>query len=121
MPARRIYLACFGAIFAAGIGLVIAGGTSPTMFLFTYLPMPIAYSCMRPLSVGMLLSEADVDAGVLSSLINFGLYCIGLAGIALGSLAWPNRVAAMGVASAALAFAGSIIIALSLKEKMLRC
>lgn len=117
MPARRIYLACFGAIFAAGIGMVIAGGTSPIMFLFTYLPMPIAYSCMRPLSVGMLLSEADADAGVLSSLINFGLYCIGLAGIALGSLAWPNRVAVMGVASAALAFAGSLMIALSLKEK----
>ena len=117
MPARRIYLVCFGVIFAAGIGMVVVGNASPIAFFLTYLPMPIAYSCMRPLSVGMLLSEADVDAGALSSLINFGLYCIGLAGIALGSVAWPNRIAAMGIASSALACVSSYVIAFSLKGR----
>lgn len=85
-----------GALDGLGLG-------APTLFMCCWAFVMVNNAIARPLGTSIMLKQHDGDNGSLSSLINFGLYMIGLVGMCLGSIGWGNYVLALGVIVAVVA------------------
>ena len=99
-----------GGILIIVVGLLNASGAlasfgmlAPVVFWISFLIVAFNNSIARPLGVSVLLKQHQRNTGSLSSLINFGLYIIGLIGMVLGSYDWDNYVLALGCIIVAIA------------------
>jgi len=95
---RKIYTVCLSVITLGSILVLTLGSFAPWSFFLCFVWLHIANSTSRPLITGLLLEQHEGDAGTLSSLVNFGMYIIGLSGMLIAStLNLGSYVFALGV------------------------
>lgn len=97
VPPRFIYGGCLVVIMIAGVAIATIGKAGPFAFFFTFVMVAIANSTARPLAMSVMLRQHEGDTGTLSSVINFGIYLVGLVGMGSGSLASGDFVLSLGI------------------------
>ncbi len=81
----------------AGLVLLGWGTASVWVFCAALMLFSFAESALRPYTTNILLSQQERDTGSASSLINFVFNVMGVLGMALAVLPWPNYVVGIGV------------------------
>jgi DHA1 family bicyclomycin/chloramphenicol resistance-like MFS transporter len=108
VPEKTIYRRAQRLILTGGICITVVGLAkqagllsglgigAPFLFWLSFLLVGFDNSIARPLGMSILLRQFSKGAGTLSATINFGLYLIGLIGMCIASLDWPDYVLALG-------------------------
>ncbi|MBQ9069649.1 MAG: multidrug effflux MFS transporter [Eggerthellaceae bacterium] len=97
MTPRLFTHGVFALCLAAGAVLLGWGSTSVWVFCAALMLFCLAESAVRPYATNILLSQQERDTGSASSLINFVFNVMGVLGMALAVLPWPNYVVGIGV------------------------
>ena len=92
----QILMGCFGASAVSGILMLLIGPLGPWPFLAALLPMPVAFSCMRPPAVYLMLAQHEGDAGSVSALMGSAFTVMASAGMIVVSMNLWGRVELVG-------------------------
>lgn len=115
---RFVYGGCLVVIMLAGALISTVGHAGPFAFFFTFVMVAIANSTARPLAMSVMLRQHEGDTGTLSSVINFGIYLIGLIGMGAGSLASGDFVLALGMIVLVMSTLSFISFVVLMKSKI---
>jgi DHA1 family bicyclomycin/chloramphenicol resistance-like MFS transporter len=89
----------------SGLLTLLLGPRGPWPFILAFLPTPIAFSCIRPPAVFLMLAQHEEDAGSVSGLMGGSNTVMGSIGIILVSLELWGRVQLIGALTLGLAVA----------------
>jgi DHA1 family bicyclomycin/chloramphenicol resistance-like MFS transporter len=92
----KILMGCFTASAASGILMLFIGPLGPWPFILALLPMPIAFSCMRPPAVYLMLAQHEGDAGSVSALMGSTFMVMASLGMLVVSMNLWGRVELVG-------------------------
>ena len=81
---------------AGGIGVLLIGPGSPTLFCAFFATYSLCSAAIRPYTTNILLAQQSRDTGSASSLINFTCSIFGVLGMGLAVLPWPTYVFGLG-------------------------
>jgi DHA1 family bicyclomycin/chloramphenicol resistance-like MFS transporter len=93
----KIITGCFVVSAVSGLLVLFLGGLGPWPFILTLLPMPIAFSCIRPPATFLMLGQHEGDAGSVSALMGASSMVMGSVGMIIASLGLWGRVELIGV------------------------
>ncbi|MDR3364905.1 MAG: MFS transporter [Clostridiales Family XIII bacterium] len=74
---------CLGVIAVCGVGVLLVGSVSPTVFILFIIPSSFAGALSKPLSIFLGLNAQESDTGSASSLIGFASLMMSSLGMAL--------------------------------------
>jgi DHA1 family bicyclomycin/chloramphenicol resistance-like MFS transporter len=97
MRPRQFLGGLMGASVVAGVAMLAFGHIAPLAFCIPFLVFAVCEAAVRPLSVNILLSQADDGAGTASSTINFVCTAVGCVGMLLSQLPWPDYITGLGI------------------------
>ncbi len=92
-----ILTGCLVVSAASGVLILTIGSLGPWPFILALLPMPIAFSCMRPPTTYLMLGQHEGDAGSVSALMGSSHMVMGSIGMVVASLELWGRVQVLGV------------------------
>lgn len=98
-----ILTGCFAACAASGLLILVVGRLGPWPFILAMVPMSIAFSCMRPPAVYILLAQHEGDAGSVSAVMGASYMIMGSLGMVVVSLELWGRVELIGALTLGLA------------------
>ena len=108
-----IVTACFVVIGVSGLLILVVGPLGPWPFILALLPMPLAFSCMRPPATYLMLSLHEGDAGSVAALTGAAHMVLGAVGMQVVSLEVWGRIEMLGTMTLVLAVVtGSLWLAL---------
>jgi DHA1 family bicyclomycin/chloramphenicol resistance-like MFS transporter len=93
---NTILMGCFGASAVSGILMLLIGPLGPWPFLVALLPMPVAFSCLRPPAVYLMLAQHEGDAGSVSALMGSTFTVMASAGMIVVSMNLWGKVELVG-------------------------
>ncbi|OFW56596.1 MAG: hypothetical protein A2133_00055 [Actinobacteria bacterium RBG_16_64_13] len=91
-----ILTGCFVACALSGVLILFVGHLGPWPFILALMPMPVAFSCMRPPAVYLMLGQHEGDAGSVSALMGATHMVTGSIGIVVVSIELWGRVELIG-------------------------
>lgn len=103
-PMHVLYFALTG-ILAAGILLVLLGGTSPLTVAIPMVIVTFSVGFSRPISNSMILDQVDKDVGAASGIMTFEMFFVGAMSMEIISMEWVNKPLVLGI----LALVGAAI------------
>jgi MFS transporter, DHA1 family, multidrug resistance protein len=103
---NKILMGCFAVSAISGILVLFVGRFGPWPFILALLPSPVAFSCMRPPAVYMMLAQHEGDAGSVSALMGSTFMVMASAGMFIVSIDLWSRVALVGALTVGLAVLG---------------
>ena len=106
---NRILMGCFVASAVSGILLLFIGRLGPWPFILALLPSPVAFSCMRPPAVYLLLAQHEGDAGSVSALMSSTFTVMASIGMLVVSLNLWARVELVGALTLGLAVLSEVL------------
>ena len=109
---NTILMGCFGASAVSGILMLLVGPLGPWPFILALLPMPVAFSCMRPPAVYLMLAQHEGDAGSVSALMSSTFMVMASIGMIVVSLNLWGRVELVGALTLGLAVLSGVMWAL---------
>ena len=93
---NSIVTGCFVVAAVSGLLVLLIGGRGPWVFILTFVPMPLAFSCSRPPAFYLMLSQHEGDAGSVSGVMGAVFMTIASIGIVIVSLDLWDRVKLIG-------------------------
>ncbi len=105
----KILMGCFVASGISGALVLFAGPLGPWPFMLSILPSSVAFSCMRPPGVYMMLAQHEGDAGSVSALMGSTFMVMASAGMLLVSLGLWGRVELVGALTLGLAVLSGVM------------
>jgi len=102
----KILVGCFAVCAASGVLLLFIGRLGPWPFIVAMLPSPIAFSCMRPPAVYLMLAQHKGDAGSVSALMGSTFTVMASLGMLVVSMNLWGRVELVGALTLGLAVVG---------------
>ncbi len=98
-----ILMGCFAVSAASGILILFIGLLGPWPFILALLPSPVAFSCMRPPAVYLMLAQHEGDAGSVSALMGSTFTVMASLGMLVVSMNLWGRVELVGAITLGLA------------------
>jgi MFS transporter, DHA1 family, multidrug resistance protein len=98
-----IVTACFAVIGVSGLLILVIGPLGPWPFILALLPMPLAFSCLRPPATYLMLSLHEGDAGSVAALTGASHMVLGSIGMQIVSLEVWGRIEMLGTMTLVLA------------------
>jgi DHA1 family bicyclomycin/chloramphenicol resistance-like MFS transporter len=108
----KILMGCFAVSAASGALVLFIGPLGPWPFILALLPMPIAFSCMRPPAVHLMLAQHEGDAGSVSALMSSTFTVMASIGMIVVSMNLWGRVELVGALTLGLAVVSGVMWAL---------
>lgn len=94
---KQLIMLTFAVAGMSSILLLTIGGSAAIAFLLSFLPFTVIESLARPFSMDILLREVEKNVGTAAAMINFLHTLLGSAGMALGTLPWPDFISGLGI------------------------
>ena len=98
-----IITGCFVVTAVSGLLVLLFGRLGPWPFILTLLPAQVAFSCMRPPAVYLMLAQHEGDGGSLSAVMGAAFTVTGTIGMIIVSLGVWSKVELIGALTLALA------------------
>jgi MFS transporter, DHA1 family, multidrug resistance protein len=108
----KILMGCFAVSAASGILILFVGPLGPWPFILALLPSPVAFSCMRPPAVYLMLAQHEGDAGSVAALMGSTFMVMASFGMLVVSLNLWGRVELVGALTLGLAVLSGVMWAL---------
>ena len=106
---NKILMGCFAVSAVSGILILFIGPLGPWPFILALLPMPIAFSCMRPPAVYLMLAQHEGDAGSVSALMGSTFTVMASIGMIVVSMNLWGRVELVGALTLGLAVVSGVM------------
>lgn len=103
-PMRILYVALC-AIFAAGVALLLLGGTNPYTVAVPMFCITFFMGFSRPVSNSLILDQVNTDVGAASGIMAFEMFLVGAIAMEIIALDWQSKTGVLGV----LALIGTVI------------
>ncbi len=104
-----ILMGCFAVSAASGILILFIGPLGPWPFILALLPSPVAFSCMRPPAVYLMLAQHEGDAGSVSALMGSTFTVMASLGMLVVSMNLWGRVELVGAITLGLAVLSGVM------------
>lgn len=105
----KILMGCFAVSAASGILMLFIGPLGPWPFILALLPSPVAFSCMRPPAVYLMLAQHEGDAGSVSALMGSTFTVMASLGMLVVSMNLWGRVELVGALTLGLAVVSGVM------------
>lgn len=94
---KQIIKFTFTVVSITALFIIFVGPISPYLFLLTFFPITFCNGFLRSCATNVLLSQPNMNAGGVSSIINFSNTALGALGMMIGTIGWSNYVVGLGI------------------------